>query len=221
MERSMNSTTISDEPACFDDNNYHRLFFVLVTEKLHLFFIFLQQGFVVKVRTGKSIKQMLCEQFGLDPDYAVNRIKTVFYNGKPVDDMETAIVHEGGTLALSAAMPGLVGATLRSGGVLSPFRAAISYRPENCKTSDSGEGAVQVKLFNLLVPEIGPGFLKRGIFVHKRLLDSFLKERDLNFWNQCRSVLLDDTPIEFMKLKNTEIPGSKEFVYLKVTTPQD
>ncbi len=217
----MDSANTSDDHACFDDKGSHRLFFVLDTQKHYLFFRFLQHGFFVRARTGKSIKGMLCDQFGLESDYVVNRIKTIFYNGKPVDDMETAIVHDGATLALSAAMPGLVGATFRSGGVLSPFRASISYRPDECNTSDSGEGTVHVKLFNLLVPEIGPGFLKRGIFVQKILMDSFLKEQDLDFWSRCRSLLLDDIPIDVKDFRKTSIPGSREFIYLKVAAISD
>jgi hypothetical protein len=217
----MNSANTCKDHTCFDDQNYHRLFFVLDPEKLHLFYGFLQHGFFVKAIMEKSIKQMLCDQFGLESDYVVNRIKTIFYNGKPVDDMETAIVHDGATLALSAAMPGLVGATFRSGGVLSPFRSTISYRPDDCKTPDSGEGAVYIKLFNLLVPEIGPGFLKRGIFVQKTLLDSFLKEQDSDFWSRCRSLLLDDAPIDAGGLIINGIPDSMELVFLKVTAEMD
>jgi hypothetical protein len=217
----MNSSNTSDDHACFDVKNYQRLSFVLDIQKLYLFFRFLQQGFIVKAKTGKSIKQMLCDQFDLTSDYVVNRIKTIFYNGKPVDDMEAAIVQDGSTLALSAAMPGLVGATFRSGGVLSSFRAAISYRPDKCKIADSEEGTVQMKVFNLLVPELGPGILKRGIFVQKTLLDSFLKEQDADFWNHCRSVLLDDSPVEIKELITSGIPGSMDFVCLQVITAQD
>jgi hypothetical protein len=212
----MNSSNTSDTQFCLDVKNSQRLSFVLGIQKLHLFFRFLQQGFYVKVKTEKSIQQMLCEQFGLETDYVANRIKTIFYNGKPVDNMEAAIVRDGSTLALSAAMPGLVGATFRSGGVLSSFRAAISYRPDECKIADSEEGIVQIKLFNLLVPELGPGFLKQGIFVQKALLDSFLKEQNEDFWSQCRSVLLDDRPLEVKEIIKSKIPGSGEFVCLQV-----
>jgi hypothetical protein len=217
----MNSISTSDDHVCLDEKIYHRLFFVLETQKQYLFFRFLQHGFFIRARTGKSIKQMLCDQFGLEPDYVVNRIKTIFYNGKPVDDVETAIVQDGSTLALSAAMPGLVGATFRSGGVLSPFRAGISYRPDDCKRFDFGEGTVHVKLFNLLVPEIGPGFLKRGIFVQKSLLDSFLKEQDSDFWYRCRSLLLDDIPIDVGELIKNGIPDSMKLVYLRVAAIPD
>jgi hypothetical protein len=124
--------------------------------------------FLSKLIMEKSIKQMLCDQFGWNPDYVVNRIKTIFYNGKPVDDMETAIVHDGsyaGTFRCNAGswwerLSEAEGYCLHSG-------PAYLIDPMTAKLADSGEGAVYIKLFNLLVPEIGPGFLKRGIFVQK------------------------------------------------------
>lgn len=212
----MNSSLQSgDRPYC-DGQNYHCLLFVLESNSLHCFFEFLQKGFFVRVVTGKSIKHMLCDQFGLQPDYAVNRIKTIFYDGKPVDDMETAIVRDGSTLAFSAAMPGLVGATFRSGGELSPFRSTISYRPDTGQTSDSKQGVVFIKLFNLLVPEMGPAFLHKGILIEKSLLDSFLKNQSTDFWNRCSSVLFDNHPIEMEKLMYHGVPGTEKFVLLKI-----
>jgi hypothetical protein len=207
--------------ACFNDKNYHCFFLEVDPEKQYLFFRFLQMGFFVRAQTGKGIRHILCDQFDLEPDYVLNRIKTIFYNGKPVDDIETAIVEDSSTLALSAAMPGLVGATFRSGGVLSPFRASISYRPGDYNKADYEEGIVQIKLFNLLVPEVGPGFLKRGIFVRKTCLDSFLKDQNPDFWSRCRSVTLDDNPVEIKDLIKSGIPGFMELVYLKVTMAQD
>jgi hypothetical protein len=207
--------------ASFNDKNCHRFFLKVDPEKQYLFFRFLQKGFFVRVQTVKSIRHILCNQFDLEPGYVLNRIKTIFYNGKPVDDLENAIVEDSSTLALSAAMPGLVGATFRSGGVLSPFRASISYRPEECNNADSEEGIVQIKLFNLLIPELGPGFLKRGIFVKKTCLDSFIIEQNPDFWSRCRSVTLDDSPVEIKDLIKSGIPGFMEFVYLKVTMAQD
>jgi hypothetical protein len=204
-----------DRPYC-DGQNYHCLLFVLEPNSLRCFFEFLQKGFFVKVVTGKSIKQMLCDQFGVQPDYAVNRIKTIFYDGKPVDDMETAIVRDGSTLAFSAAMPGLVGATFRSGGELSPFRSTISYRPDTCHTSDSKEGVVFIKLFNLLVPEMGPAFLCKGILIEKKLLDSFLKNQSTDFWSRCSSVFFDNHPMEIEKLMHDGVPGTEKFVLLKL-----
>lgn len=123
----------------------------------------LQQGFDVSVKTGCTLKSLLCDQFSITPEYIDNRIKTVFLNGKPVDDYEKAIIRDRQTLALSAAMPGLVGATFRSGGVLSPFRSGISFQNTPDPTGEKSNGSITVKLFNLLVKEIGGHFLAAGI----------------------------------------------------------
>ena len=74
------------------------------------FFPLCQQGFLVKVPGSGSIRTILCRHLSLAPDYLEGRIRTIFLNGKPVDEIDTAIVGPGDTLALSAAMPGLVGA---------------------------------------------------------------------------------------------------------------
>lgn len=127
------------------------------------FFPLLQKGFYVEITSG-NILDMLCRTCGFDQEQVRGRIQTLFLNGKPVDDMATANVQDGDCLALSAAMPGLVGATMRSGGVLAGFRHSISHRPE---TSHSGAlgGVLSIKLFNLLIKEMGPRFLQQGIIV--------------------------------------------------------
>ena len=62
------------------------------------------------------LKELLCDQIGLPAEYVENRVQAVFLNGKPVDDVDTAQVAANDTIALSAAMPGLLGAVLRKGG---------------------------------------------------------------------------------------------------------
>lgn len=90
------------------------------------FFPLLRQGFQVEAQMGRSLKHLLCEQFKVEEEYPADRVKTIFLDGKPVDDVETAIIENGATPALSAAMPGLVGATFRRGGVLGAFRSGIT-----------------------------------------------------------------------------------------------
>ena len=82
----------------------------LPPELLRVFFPYLQAGVEVEVRVGSTIKLLLTEQFGIAADYLTNRITTVFLNHKAVDKVETAVVRDGAVLALSGAMPGLVGA---------------------------------------------------------------------------------------------------------------
>ena len=73
----------------------------------------LNAGFMINVRVGESVRTLLCDRIGLDQSYFDERIQTLFLNSKPVDDPATAVVKDNAILALSAAMPGLVGATFR------------------------------------------------------------------------------------------------------------
>lgn len=137
-----------------------------------------QQGVGVAIQVGTSLEDVLCSQWHIDRDYVMNRISTLFLDGKPVDDLGASIVADGATLALSGAMPGLIGATMRRGGVLAPFRSGITYCPQGAAAS--GDGRVTVKLFNLLIHELGPQFLARGVWIPRaRLAASFPGHPDL------------------------------------------
>ena len=69
---------------------------------------------------------LLREEIGAGPA-TIEKIQSIMLDGKPVDDIGSAMIHDGSVLALSAAMPGLVGATLRRGGAYASFRSAITY----------------------------------------------------------------------------------------------
>ncbi len=149
-----------------------------------LFYPLLQRGFQVKTRLGCSVRSFLSDDLGIEPDYIENRIQTVFLNGHPVDDVEKTTVTDGAALALSAAMPGLVGATMRRSGVLASFRDTITYQANDACASD-GEGFVTIKLFNLLVRELGPGFLKRGVWMDSGALADLFKTHETMLAQTC------------------------------------
>src|SRR5512136_62125 len=108
----------------------------------------MQNGFWIKGNVGCSVKAFLCEQFGLSPEYLEKRIQTIFLNGDAVDDVEKAVVEDGTTLSLSAAMPGLAGAVLCKGGYYAAMRDQISCKEQ--QPSISGQpGKVLIKLFNM------------------------------------------------------------------------
>jgi hypothetical protein len=111
-----------------------------------------QQGIRVRAAAGASVRHFLVDGLGVDPEYVRTRITTVFLDGSVVDDLDAARLHEGSRLALSAAMPGLVGATFRKGGYYAAMRATITLAPEpGPATADGPVVHVSVKLFNLLI----------------------------------------------------------------------
>ena len=141
-----------------------------------------------------SLKELICRQIGLAEDYLENRIQTVFLNGHPVDDVSRATVGEGATVALSAAMPGLVGAVLRKGGALAALRKSITYRSED-SARETCEGSVIVKLFNMTTREVGPLLLARGIWMEgAELKEVFDRCEDL-LRKGCRRATFDNSPI--------------------------
>jgi len=124
--------------------------------------LFLQKGVTVDVQTGCSVQAFLCDQLGLSREYVEARIQTIMLNGKVVDDPKTAAIQPGGVLSLSAAMPGLLGATLRTGSYYAAMRSQISWQG-GAPTFEGKEGTVVLKLFNLLINEVGPRLLRRGV----------------------------------------------------------
>ena len=124
-----------------------------------------QQGIRVRIPSGISASDLLVDVFGVDPEYVRKRITTVFLDGSVVDSMDTAWLHEGSCLALSAAMPGLVGATMRKGGYYAAMRGAITLDAGQEEVTNATGQMVEVvvKLFNLLIDEIGPAILAHGI----------------------------------------------------------
>ncbi len=170
------------------------LSFTIRREDISLFFPLFQQGILLKIRIGVSIRSLLCGQLGMNPEYVTGRIQTVFLNGKPVDDMDQAMIQNGDTLALSAAMPGLVGATFRAGGKLAVFRNAITYQSRKKEMQDA-EGMITLKFFNLLVREMGPEFLEKGIWLRKEIAEDFFRENAQGLQHCLRDIRKDQKEI--------------------------
>lgn len=124
-----------------------------------------QKQFLIEAEVGQSVRDLLTLQYGIDREMVDTRVKTVLLDSQPVDDIDRAIIRDGSTLALSGAMPGLVGAILRAGSFYAPMRGTITYHADARERDLSGSGTVTVKLFNTLVAFLGPYFLRKGIVV--------------------------------------------------------
>jgi len=141
--------------------------------RIFVFFQLLENGFIIRGKVGCTIKEFLYNRMFIEQDYFDKRIQTIFLDGKPVDDVTSAMVKDGSTISLSAAMPGLAGATMRRGGALAAMRSGISYAPADTG-SDSYEGKVTIKFFNLISRELGPEFLNRGIIIDGKTFSGFI-----------------------------------------------
>jgi hypothetical protein len=145
-------------------------------ELLRIFFPLFQSGVGVEVELGCSIQELLTDQFGITADYVSGRITTIFLNSKAVDKADTAIIRDHDVLALSGAMPGLVGATMRSGGYYAVMRGAMTYGDD--RVIPVGQrGVITLKLFNLLLEELGPRLLRRGCLLRADRWREFLAQQ--------------------------------------------
>lgn len=170
---------------------------------------------MVKVQVGCTIKTLLCEQWKLSSEYVEDRVKTIFLDGKAVDDIDSAIIKDGSTLALSAAMPGLAGAILRRGGPLASLRSHTTHREEK-KYSSRREGMVVVKLFNLLLDELGPKLLKEGTYVRGEDLYGHLKNFPELFWAGCKLAEVDGRKVSVDYLISRKWLEDYDLVLLRV-----
>jgi hypothetical protein len=173
----------------------------------------LQRGVKVKGRVGSTVLSFLCDDLGVSSEYVDKRIQTLFLNGKAIDNPDTALLKEDSTLALSAAMPGLLGATLRKGSYYAKMRSEISYQEQNTGVSVH-EGFVLLKLFNLLPAEMGPAILARGIWLKGEELNRFLKELSDEMMNMGRRVELDGQVIGLSDLEEKSL--KHELVQVKI-----
>ena len=147
-----------------------RVALVISPEQLCTFFPVLQRGVVVQAKVGRPLKDLLCGQFGIPEEYVTGRITTIFLDNRPVDDLDRSLIHEGSRVTLSAAMPGLVGAMMRRSGFLATLRQGISHTEQGDGLKHE-QGTVRIKLFNLLLAELGPLILARGVVLPRNDFD--------------------------------------------------
>ncbi len=185
------------------------------TRSLRPFMRLLEEGVTLQVPEGRSVREALTVQFGMDPRYLEDRVKTLFLNGKPVDDLDRTRVGKGSILALSAAMPGLAGATLRREGSLAAMRQRIE---PGALCPDPGDALkpVTVKLFNMVARDLGPSLFKRGIPIPGKRLRDFLKGQKPALETACTRIVVNDDAVSLSRLVSMDFGGTDVLLTLTV-----
>ena len=173
-------------------------------------------GFTLRARTGCSVRDLLCGQLQIEPDYLESRIQIIFLNGKAVDDVDTAIVPVGATIGLSAAMPGLAGAMLQKGSRYAPMRIQLLDEGGDHATSTTGESDVVVKLFNMLQRELGPEFLRRGVRIPGRTFTDLMARRPSSVCSDIITAEVDGEPIDPQVLLDTDWSGHEMLLAVRL-----
>jgi hypothetical protein len=190
-----------------------RLCITMKEDLIPLFFPLLQKGVMLKVSVGCSVRSLLLDQLEIPADYIEGRIQTIFIDGKPVDDLDRVAIRDGSTLALSSALPGLLGATLRRGGYYAALRSQITHG-EDLGSFKVRNGRITLKLFNLTLKELGPFFLERGIWLDAEDLADFFKRPTVDFRQGCEDTSLNGEKIDPAGLRDRKWKAGR--VYLQV-----
>jgi hypothetical protein len=204
--QSPNSQTLNQPSAT-------QLCLVVRDDLVPLFLGLLSQGVIIFIQAGCSLKELLCGQLSIQEEYLDARIKTIFINSKAVDDVHSTIVENESTLALSGPMPGLAGATFRRGGFFSGMRSQISY-DKTPSGASKRTGKIHLKLFNLVVKELGPGFLERGVWLKREQLENFISENVDQLKSGFISAIFNGQDIESTALSNIDF--TSELVRVQV-----
>lgn len=148
-----------------------------------------QKGVFLKTQCiGNAIEAFLKNELQLTDYYITNRLGTIFLDNKPIDDLKSGILRHYSKVALSSAMPGLVGAIMRQGSPLADMREGISYKSSESFTIFE-EGFITVKLFNLVIYDIGKEILKKGIIIsHVETMDLLTIKA---IFKECPRILLN------------------------------
>lgn len=165
----------------------------LDSDLLPVFYPHLQQGVWLPATIGCSVMALLSGQLGIAESYVIDRITTLFLDGKTIDDPKSSFLKDGSTLALSSAMPGLVGATMRRGGHLAAMRGEITYHQGQSESIRPGR--IRIKLFNLVMKELAARFLEHGVFLPSSELAGLFREHAGGFRGGCHQALLDGQPL--------------------------
>jgi hypothetical protein len=202
------------------EDNIGEIMFFIGPSALPWFNEILQRGFFLIEPVGISIEEFLVKKIGLSRKYIGHKISTIFLDGKIVHDIGSAIIKSGSVLAFSSALPGFVGASLRSGS--SGQSAGESGASREINSPDSGDrGVFCVKLYNLPMLELGPSFMRRGILLRSAGIEEFLRTQPDSFWRDGNKILLDGKQIDPVSLDAENLSGTYEWLRLSIHLPEE
>jgi hypothetical protein len=185
----------------------------LVKDFLYIF----QKGFCLETARSATVRSILSATLGLSADYVARRVTTIFLDGKPVDNLDTP-VHDRATLSLSGAMPGLVGAAMRVGGPLSGMRVSISFASTGIT---EGSGTIRVKLFNVVLHDVGRNLLAAGILVERSAFLETMERLSVRWWERCTQITFNGKRVGALPSPHLLIPDGTACLFLSVTADRD
>ena len=171
---------------------------ILPRERVTDFSSLLQHGILYAVDKPVHICEFLLALPGFSADYLAKNVQTVFINGSAADSLDR-FLGCGGTLALSAAMPGLAGAIFRRQGLHGSLR---SRTEDKVHSGNSGPGFITLKLFNSIAVERVPQLMAQGILIDSQAFLDFAGRRE-NLFQPPVQMVFAGKPLQYAEMFTT------------------
>lgn len=139
-----------------------------------------REGVEVLVPAGRSLRATMEDDLGLGRKCVDERVRAVFLDGSPVDDIDADCARTGCTLALAGALPGVAGICMQRESRIGVYREGITHAadtPTNPATQDREPVRMTLKLFNTIAAECLAQVLERGVELRAARLAELLDER--------------------------------------------
>jgi hypothetical protein len=123
----------------------------------------MQSGVHVALQEGETVYAFICRVLSMDRAAVAAEIQTLILNNGCVDNPESQVLGSGDTLVLSGAMPGLVGAMLRSDSPIKAMRQGLT--PGDRRRDPDAPGMLRLKLFNTVLRDHRADLLRCGFYI--------------------------------------------------------
>ncbi len=186
------------------------LILTLKSDREHRLHLLLQRGCFISLAAGDTLMDFLCSLPGFDRQYVLDRVQTIFVNGRAEDDLERPLM-AGDSLSVSGPMPGLAGAIFRRESRHDSLRTrSRPSRPRH----PARQREIFLKLFNVIAAEKGAALLARGVvFKGTTLARAFDRQAEL-LRPLVREAMLNGSPLEYAALAAES--GQHERIFLQV-----
>lgn len=124
----------------------------------------LQRGVLIQFYPGETVTSFILRVLNIGPQAMDREVQTLILNNGCVDSPEIRELVSGDTLVLSGAMPGLVGAMLRSNSPIKAMRQTISESSSG-RDSSIPDGMIRLKLFNSVLTDHKEDLVNCGFYI--------------------------------------------------------
>ncbi|MEW6352654.1 MAG: hypothetical protein AB1646_26710 [Thermodesulfobacteriota bacterium] len=184
----------------------------LRADRWGVFYPLLSAGVLARTVEGANVRTTLLRELGLSEEYVSRRVTTVFLDGKPVPDIDAALLMPGSVLALSGVLPEPF---LRHG--VGWKRYSDSPQEHGSASREAARISYRLKVFNILLGDLTPKLLGSGVFVQSRELEGFLAGQDDRFPQGLDGAFMDGAPIPLSQMRNVRWSECARLIKLIVT----